>query len=59
MTKRLEKAVQEDLCLALLIPGDVVLRPANKLSEFFLTRPGMVLRERLGGGRQGNVKRET
>jgi len=59
MTKRLEKAVQEDLCLALLIPGDVVLRPANKLSEFFLTRHGRVSQGRLGGCQQELVKRDA
>jgi hypothetical protein len=37
------------LRLALLIPGDVVLGPVNKLSEFFLTRHGRVLQERVGG----------
>ena len=40
MAKGLEQAVEEDLRLALLVPGDVVLRPADKLSESFLTRHG-------------------
>ena len=40
MAERLEQPVQKDLSLALLIAGDVVLRPADKLSEFFLTRHG-------------------
>jgi hypothetical protein len=51
--------VEEDLCLTLLIPGDVALRPANELSEFFLTRHGRFLQERLGGDQQGNVKRDA
>jgi hypothetical protein len=38
MAERLEQAVQEDLGLALLIASDVLLCPANKLSQFFLTR---------------------
>jgi hypothetical protein len=56
MTERLEEAIQEDLCLALFIPGDMVLRPGDEFSEFFLTRHGMVLQERRGGGQQGNGK---
>lgn len=56
MAERLEEAVQEDLRLAILIPGDVVLRPGDKLSQCFLTRHGMVLQERRGGGQQGNGK---
>jgi hypothetical protein len=59
MAERLEEAVQEDLRLALLISGDVVLGPVNKLSEFFLTRHGRVLQERVGGCQQGNVKRDA
>ena len=38
MAERLEQAVQEDLGLALFIAGDVLLRLADKLSQFFLTR---------------------
>ena len=38
MAERLEQPVQKDLGLALLIAGNVLLRPAHKLSQFFLTR---------------------
>ena len=50
VAERLEQAVQEDLGLALLVAGDVVLRPADKLSQFFLTR-----HERCSTGREGRV----
>ena len=54
VAERLEQPVQKDLGLALLIPGDVLLRPADKLRELFLTRHGRVLQEKGVG-----VSRET
>ena len=50
LAEGLEEAVEEDLGLALFVAGDVLLRPADKLSELFLTRHGRVLQERRGGG---------
>ena len=50
VAERLEQAVQEDLGLALFIAGDVLLRPADKLSQFFLTR-----HEGCSTGREGRV----
>ena len=38
LAEGLEEAVEEDLGLAFFIAGDVLLRPADKLSQFFLTR---------------------
>jgi hypothetical protein len=38
VAERLEQPVQKDLGLALLIAGNELLRPAHKLSQFFLTR---------------------
>jgi hypothetical protein len=45
LTKSLEKAIKEDLRLALFVAGDIFLTPGGKFREFFPARHGRVLPE--------------